>query len=231
MNMKCIILAAGLGLRMRPLTERLPKPLVQVQGRALIDWVLDFADDAGIEVAIINTSYLAPMLESHVIRRTSPHVIISREDEPLETGGGIANALPLLGDAPFLSMNSDAICIPAQQHPITRMQQAFNPARMDALLLLQPVSRATGYEGAGDFDIAPAGHVIRRNGEHAPYVFTGIQILSPALFEHAPEGKFSLNVLYNRDLTRIHAMVHDGEWLHVGDLAGLAKAEVFLTNY
>jgi N-acetyl-alpha-D-muramate 1-phosphate uridylyltransferase len=231
MNMRCIILAAGLGTRMRPLTETLPKPLVQVQGRALIDWALDFVEEAGIDVAIINTSYLATMVETHVARRTSPHIIISREEEPLETGGGIANALPLLGDMPFLSMNSDAICIKKLLHPVLKLQRAFNPATMDALLLVHPVEKAIGYDGAGDFDIAEEGHVIRRSGATAPYVFTGIQILSPALFEGAPEGKFSMNALYNRDLTRVHALVHDGHWLHVGDLSGLAKAEMFLTHY
>ncbi len=229
--MKCIILAAGLGLRMRPLTERLPKPLVQVQGRALVDWALDFVEEAGLAVAIINTSYLAQMVESHVARRTSPYVIISREEEPLETGGGIANALPLLGDQPFLSINSDAICIKKILHPVLRLRQAFNPEKMDALLLLHPVDKAIGYEGGGDFDVAPEGHVVRGNGAKTPYVFTGIQMISPKLFEGAPEGKFSMNVLYNRDLSRVHALVHDGDWLHVGDLAGLAKAEVFLAGY
>ncbi len=226
--MKCIILAAGLGLRMRPLTERLPKPLVQVQGRALIDWALDFIEEAGLTVAIINTSYLAPMVEMHVARRTSPHVIISRESTPLETGGGIANALALLGDQPFLSINSDAICLKHHTHPVLRLQQAFQPSQMDALLLLQPVSHAVGYDGPGDFDIAPDGHVLRRARETAPYVFTGIQMLRPELFDGAPEGPFSINRLYDRDLSRVHAIVHDGPWLHVGDISGLTKAEAFL---
>jgi MurNAc alpha-1-phosphate uridylyltransferase len=209
-----------------------PKPLIEVAGTPLIDWALDFVRAGGIDCAIINTSYLAQLIEEHVARRTHPHILISREPEPLETGGGIAHALELLGDESFLAMNSDAICLQKDEHPIARLQAGFDAERMDALLLLQPLERATGYDGAGDFSIAKDGSVIRRGEEKsAPYVFTGVQILHPRLFDGAPSGKFSMNTLYNNDLSRIHAVVHDGAWLHVGDVSGLARAEAFLAKH
>ncbi len=225
-----MILAAGLGLRMRPLTQHMPKPLVPVNGKPLIDWALDFACDAGIEVAVINTSYLAEMIENHVAHRTHPHVLISREEQPLETGGGIAHALPLLRDEPFFSINSDAITLPGAEHPLKRLFAAWDASGMDALLLIVPTEEAIGYEGAGDFFLEDGVLTRRGDAESAPYVFTGVQILHPRLFENAPDGVFSLNLLYDRDLSRINAIVHDGRWLHVGDIKGLARAEGMLGN-
>jgi MurNAc alpha-1-phosphate uridylyltransferase len=228
---RAMILAAGLGLRMRPLTERIPKPLVQVAGRPLIDYALDFVEAGGAREAVVNTSYLADLLEAHLRARTAPHITVSREDAPLETGGGIAKALPLLGAQPFFSLNSDAITLSGPAHPFIRLQEAWNGARMDALLLLQPRESASGYEGAGDFFIGENGALTRRgDAPSAPYVFTGVQLMHPRLFTGCPKGAFSLNVLYNRDLSRIHAIVHDGLWLHVGDTAGLAQAEAALAQ-
>ena len=226
-----IILAAGRGLRMRPLTEHLPKPLVEVSGRALIDYALDFVHDGGIEEAVVNTSYLAEMLEAHLSKRHTPSVRISRESTPLETGGGIAKALPLLGPGPFYSLNSDAITLSGAQHPFQRLHDAWNDADMDALLLLQPTGQALGYHGQGDFFLHPEGALTRRaEAEFAPYVFTGVQLLHPRLFNGAPHGAFSLNTLYNRNPRRIRAIVHDHAWLHVGDLAGLRVAESALSQ-
>lgn len=228
---KAIILAAGLGTRMRPLTDNLPKPLVEVAGKALIDWVLDGAVEGGVSVAVVNTSYKAEMLEAHIARRNAPSLLISRESEPLETGGGIANALPLLGDEPFFSLNSDTICLPHYTHYLQRLRQAWDETKMDALLLLHPREKAIGFHEAGDFFIADGGSVKRRgDAKAAPYVFTGTQLIHPRLFESAPQGKFSINTLYDRDLTRIHALIHDGHWLHVGDLPGLAAAEAWFAK-
>ena len=233
---RAIILAAGLGTRMRPLTETLPKPLIPVAGTPLIDWCLEWLAQAGITDAVVNTSYLADLLEAHLAQRTTPHVIISREDPgPLETGGGIAQALPLLGDAPFLAMNSDAIFPAAATHPIQRLAQAWDD-ELDFLMLLVPTSRALGWEGNGDFVINAAGAIRRPEaGEVAPYIFTGVEIIHPRVFESCPAGKFSLSQLWKQRraedgwYTRIRAVVHDGDWLNVGDLVGLDVANRYLS--
>ena len=231
MSHNAIILAAGLGTRMRPLTERMPKPLIEVAGKALIDWAVELVADAGVKFLVINTCYKAEMLEEHVVKLNGPDIAISREPEPLETGGGIANALELLGENPFFSLNADTICLPGAQNPLTKIAAAWDGEKMDALLLLHPKDQAVGYNGAGDFYVTNEGSVERR-GERdtAPYVFTGVQLLHPRLFEGAPEGVFSMNKLYDKDLSRVHAVIHDGDWLHVGDVAGLARAEAFLSH-
>lgn len=232
MPYNAIILAAGLGTRMRPLTERMPKPLIEVAGKALVDWAIDLVSDAGVKFLVINTCYKAEMLESHVVKHTQPQIVISREPEPLETGGGIANALDLLGEHVFFSLNADTICLPAEQNPLTRLAGAWNTEVMDAILLLHPKEKAIGYSGAGDFYVNNDGSVERRgNRKTAPYVFTGVQLLHPRLFDHCPEGVFSINALYDKDLSRIHAVIHDGDWLHVGDVSGLARAEAFLSQW
>lgn len=243
MSAEAIILAAGLGLRMRPLTERMPKPLVPVAGKALIDYSLDFAADAGLAEVVVNASYKAEMLEAHIAERATPRVVLSREAEPLETGGGIREALPLLSRAPFFAINSDVICLPGAAHPLHRLAASWDGAKMDALLLVQRVKDAVGYDGPGDFFLADEslvdGGMLKRRGHalDAPYVFTGIQYMHPRLFEGCPAtGAFSLNKLYDRGITaegempRIFALVHDGAWLHVGDMPGLEAAEDYLRS-
>lgn len=232
---KAIVLAAGLGKRMRPLTDTMPKPLVKVGGKCLIDHALDFLQSAGVAEAVVNTHYFAPMLEAHLRTRTVPKICISHEDILLETGGGILHALPMLGDGAFFAINSDTICLNGQkQHALQRMAALWDDTALDALLLLHPVEEAVGYGGAGDFLLGDGGELIRRTGDTAPYVFTGIQILHPRLFGHAPVGAFSLNVLYNHLMQdrahkpRIRALVHDGKWLHVGDPSAIALAEAQL---
>ncbi len=225
-DMHAIVLAAGLGKRMRPLTDHMPKPMVQVGSKRLIDHVLDWLVLAGIREAVVNTHYLAPMLEAHLASRQHPRIVFSHEATLLETGGGILKALPLLGDVPFFSANSDTICLNGKQHALEDLRAAWQEDAMDALLLLHPVADAIGYDGAGDFDIAADGSVIRRGtNASAPYVFTGIQMLHPRLFTGAPHGAFSLNLLYDRNLSRVKAIVHDGRWLHVGDPVSIALAE------
>ena len=239
-KIKAMILAAGLGKRMMPLTENLPKPMISVSGRSLIDRALDWVAAAGIDEVVVNSFYKAELLDTHLRQRqesvpNSPFIHKIREDILLETGGGIKNALPLLGDRIFLSANSDTICIDGRTPAIHRLMSAWDDQNMDALLLVHPVERAVGYAGAGDFFINHDGIIRRRReGEIAPYVFTGVQLIHPRLFKQSPEGVFSMNVLYNKDvkedgsLSRIRAIVHDGDWLHVGDPEGLKLAEDWL---
>jgi len=230
-----MVLAAGLGLRMRPLTERIPKPMVTVNGRTLIDRALDLMQSAGVQRVVVNTAYLAEVLESHLAARIGPDIVLSREEKPLETGGGIRRALPHFDGKMFVAVNSDALVIDGAIPAIHRLATQWDERRMDALLLLLPVEKALGYEGPGDFFLEENG-MLRRRGQatHAPYVFTGMQLLHPRLFEAAPDGAFSMNLLYDRRidaqgrLPNIFGLVHDGAWLHVGDMPGLMAAEQFL---
>lgn len=228
-----MVLAAGLGTRMRPLTNTKPKPLIEVAGITLLDRVLDWMAAAGITETVVNTHYLAPQIEAHVQSRTTPHIILSSEaDQLLETGGGIAKALPHLGDTPFFSANSDTICLDGETPALARMAQGWDDASMDALLLLHPVEKAIGFEGPGDFSMGANGELTRRGtNPSAPYVFTGVQLLHPRLFRNLPTGPFSMNLLYDRALTRVRGLVHDGNWLHVGDPQGLADAESWLKTH
>lgn len=232
-----MVMAAGLGKRMRPLTDAIPKPMVAVAGVPLIDRTLDWLAASGIREAVVNTHYKAPMLEAHLQPRRHPRIHISREEVLLETGGGVRKAMPLLGSQPFFVCNSDVVCLDGATPALDRMRARWDDAAMDVLLLLHPVEKAVGYDGAGDFFIEGNGALRRRGAEpRAPYVFTGVQLLHPRLFRHAPAAEiFSLNVLYDAALAmtppRIGALVHDGDWLHVGDLAGLAAAEKHLATF
>lgn len=229
-----MILAAGYGTRMRPLTDTLPKPLIPVEGKPLIDWCLEWLQQAGITQVVINSSYRAEQLEAHLATRAEPRIHISREDgAPLETGGGIAKALPLLGEQPFLTMNSDAIFPTTMTHPIAQLEAAWRDD-LDFVMLLVEKRRAHGWEGKGDFIMNEAGEIRRpREGEDAPYIFTGVEIIHPRVFTGCPTGAFSLSRLWKQYERadgfhdRIRAVVHTGDWLNVGDLAGLAVAEAY----
>lgn len=224
-----MILAAGLGTRMRPLTNDLPKPLIPVAGKPLIDWCIDWLEAGGIKQIVINSSYRAAQLEAHLSGRK--HIAVSREDEPpLETGGGVAKALPMLGTKPFLTMNADAIL--AGNDSIAQLNKEWSDD-LDFLMLLVPRARAIGWTGKGDF-ILDAGCIRRPNpGEEADYVFTGVQIMHPRVFEGCPDGAFSLSKLWKQRIgpdgwhQRVHAIVHDGDWINVGDLEGLKTAEEY----
>ncbi|RAU23474.1 mannose-1-phosphate guanylyltransferase [Paramagnetospirillum kuznetsovii] len=224
-----MVLAAGLGLRMRPITLTTPKPLVSVAGRTMLDRALDHLGRAGIDNLVVNTHWLPDAIKEHLAGRGE--VRLSHEDVLLETGGGVAKALPLLGHAPFFVANSDIIWTDGATPALERLAHAWVDADMDALLLLQPVKTAVGYDGKGDFFIN-ANDTLRRRGEadSAPLLFSGVQILHPRLFEGAPEGKFSLNVLYDRALAkgRLHGLVHDGNWYHVGTPEALPRVEALL---
>lgn len=227
-----IILSAGLGTRMRPLTLTKPKPLIEVAGQPLIDHCLDWVSAAGIERVVVNTSYLAEQLEAHLATRVAPKVQFSREEPaPLETGGGIAKALTLLGNAPFLAMNSDAIIPPQASHPIAMLEAAWGDD-IDFLMLVVHQKHAIGWEKPGGDFVMDENRVRRpQDGEVAPYVFTGVEIIHPRAFLHCPEGAFSLSRLWNKQVdaggffTRVRAIEYSGPWLNVGDLAGLKAAE------
>jgi MurNAc alpha-1-phosphate uridylyltransferase len=228
---RAMVLAAGLGLRMRPITVTLPKPLIAVGGRTMLDRALDHLERAGVADAVVNVHYLPETIAEHLKTRMRPRIAISREDALLETGGGVANALPQLGAAPFYVVNADVVWRDGARPALLRLADSWDAARMDALLLLHPREAAVGYDGAGDFHLADDGRVRRRGAkETAPFVFTGVQILHPRLFAGAPSGAFSLNVLYDAAHARgrLFALAHDGDWLHIGTPAGLAEAEAVL---
>ncbi len=226
---RAMVLAAGLGLRMRPITEHTPKPLVSVAGRTMLDRALDHLAVAGVSHFVVNTHWLADKVAAHLSGR--PGITLSHEDELLETGGGVARALPHLGDEPFYVVNSDIIWTDGATPALRRLAEAWDDSRMDALLLLQRTATAMGYEGAGDFFLDAKGVPSRRRDrEVAPLLFSGVQILSPRLFRDAPAGRFSLNVLYDRALEdgRLFAIVHDGRWYHVGTPDALPQVEAAL---
>jgi MurNAc alpha-1-phosphate uridylyltransferase len=224
-----MVLAAGLGLRLRPITLTLPKPLVPVAGRTMLDRVLDHLDrvDAGFKV--VNLHWLGETIRSHLDGRQD--IVFSEEPELLETGGGVAKALPRLGTAPFFVCNADIIWTDGAEPALARLLRAYDPARMDGLLLLHPVETAFGYDGQGDFHLDADGRLTRRKpGETSPLMFAGVQILHPRLFDGNPGGKFSLNLLYDKAMAadRLFGIVHDGRWYHVGTPSALADAEAHL---
>lgn len=227
-----MVLAAGLGTRMRPLTDAKPKPLVEVAGKPLLDHVLDRLADAGVERAIVNVHYLAEQIIAHVADRKRPRVAISDERGLLlGTGGGVVKALPELGTAPFFHINSDTIWIEGARPNLTRLAEAFDPAAMDALLLLAPVSGSIGYDGRGDFAMAPDGGLqARGEREIAPFVYAGAAILSRALFRNVPEGEFPLTLLFRhaQESGRLFGLRLDGLWMHVGtpDAVGAADEAI-----
>ena len=225
---RAMVLAAGLGLRMRPLTETTPKPLIEVAGRTMLDRALDRLAAAGVATAVVNTHWLPEKIEAHLAARRAPGIVISREDELLETGGGIARALPHLGDEAFFAVNADIVWRDGSIPALERIARAWRDGEMDALLLLQSAVRATGYAGDGDFTMDPLGRLARRpERQIAPFVFTGVQLVHPRLFAGAPAGAFSMNRLYDRAIEagRLYGLAHDGEWYHVGTPDAIAEAE------
>lgn len=223
------VLAAGKGERMRPLTETRPKPLVPVAGIPLIDQVLDRLADAHISDAIVNVHYLADQIEDHLRNRKKPKITISDErDALLDTGGGVAKALPKLGNAPLLIHNSDSIWIEGMGSNLDRLIDAWDETAMDSLMLVAPVATSIGYDGAGDFQMDATGRLTRQSGARlAPFVFAGVSIAHPRLFDSAPKGPFSLNKLWNGAIEkgRLHGVRLEGIWMHVGTPNAIAEAE------
>ncbi len=231
---RAMVLAAGRGLRMRPITERLPKPLVEVLNRTLLDRVLDRLDEAGVREVVVNVHHLREVIERHLEGRRSPKIVLSVEDTLLETGGGVGKALPLLGEDPFFVVNGDVLWLDGPQPALKVLAASWADDRMDGLLLLHPTVEAFGYQGDGDFFMDPWGRLARRPPrEVSPYLFAGVQILHPRLFADAPAEAFSLNLLYDRAIEagRLFGVLHDGEWFHVGTPEDLATAEAYMRDW
>ena len=228
---RAMILAAGVGKRMRPITKKTPKPLIKVAGRMLLDWTLDRFAEEGIETVVVNTHHFARRIEQHLGKRQSPQILFSPEDQLLETGGGVAKALPLLGEAPFYVVNGDVLWFDAMDDSLRAIAARFDPDAMDGLLLLQPLVGAIGYDGVGDFLMASDGALRRRpEREIAPFVFSGVQLLRPGLFDRCPANAFSINQLYDRAIkaNRLFGMRHEGEWMELNRPEGLRAAEAVL---
>ncbi|MEX2647966.1 MAG: nucleotidyltransferase family protein [Alphaproteobacteria bacterium] len=238
-----MVLAAGRGDRLRPLTDRVPKPLVTVGGRTVIDRLLDALDRAGVERAVVNTWHLADNIASALEQRTRPAIVISREVDLLDTGGGTFAALPHLGPAPFYVASAKMVWRDGPRPALARLAEAWDDERMDALLLVQPMERALGFHGAGDFFLdadglpspkrsrfgfAQAGRIAWRGAAaRAPYAYTSLQIVHPRLFRGAPAGAFSFRLPWDAAIVagRAHGLVHDGAWCDVSTPEGLAEAE------
>ena len=226
-----MVLAAGLGLRMRPLTRDTAKPLLPLNGRSLFDHALDRLGEAGVRDAVVNAHWHADKVAAAVAARdgAAPRIHLQREDKLLETGGGVTRALPRLGPGPFAVVNGDSMWLDGPTPALSRLSAAFDPARMDGLLLLVRSAQVEGEVGTGDFLLDPLGRLRRpKEREVAPYIFAGVQLLSPALFAGAPAaGAFSLNRLYDRAIAagRLYALVHDGVWFHLSTPPDLERAE------
>jgi MurNAc alpha-1-phosphate uridylyltransferase len=224
-----MVLAAGLGTRMRPFNGKIPKPLVSVGGKALIDYVLDRLADAGVERAVVNVHHLAGEIERHLAARQRPRIVISDERaELLGTGGGVIKALPELGEGPFFHVNSDTIWLDGVKPNLSRLAAAFDAARMDGLLLLAPTTSSIGYSGRGDFAMAPDGRLSRR-GERdvVPFVYAGAAIFSPAFFAGVAPGPSSMSPLFDRaaEAERLYGLRLEGVWMHVGTPDAIKAAE------
>jgi MurNAc alpha-1-phosphate uridylyltransferase len=235
---RAMILAAGLGTRMAPLTLERPKPLIELNGKPLIDHAIDRLVRGGVKLIVVNVHYLADQLIAHLEKRRArdPNVEIRISDETgpiLDTGGGIAKALAHFEDEPFFTHNSDSLWVEGMGSAMARMRARWNPETMDALMLLAPCATAIGYEGRGDFEMDAWG-VLKRRPEMnlAPFVWTGLQIIHPRLFDGAPAGRFSINRLWDKalDKGRLYGVRLDGVWIHVGTPQGLQDAEIFLRD-
>jgi MurNAc alpha-1-phosphate uridylyltransferase len=228
-----MVLAAGLGTRLRPMTAHLPKPLIEVGGRPLIDHAIDRLALAGVERVVVNAHYRAAMIAAHLAGRDHPRVTISEEPELLDTGGGVRHALPLL-DETFFVVNGDVLWLDSRDYSLSRLAHTFDPGHMDAALLLQRTVGAVGYDGIGDYFLDAGGRPRRRRErEVAPYLFAGIQLLHRRLFDAVTDRVFSLVRLYDHAEAagRLAAIVHDGEWYHVGTQEGLAATRERLASH
>ncbi|MDH3741706.1 MAG: nucleotidyltransferase family protein [Hyphomicrobiales bacterium] len=229
-NIGCaaMILAAGHGSRMRPLTDTCPKPLIEVKGRSLIDRSVDRIREAGIEHVVVNMHYLADQIEIWAARQDDPPIILSDERASLlDTGGGVAKMLGVLGDGSFFVFNSDSFWVDGSKPALERMRSVWNDDDMDCVLLLADPARSVGFDGGADFSMDDAGRLQRFGGDGTGYIYCGCYLVSPRLFASAPDGAFSMNVLWNEALAkgRLFGLVHDGLWLHVGTPGAIKEAE------
>ncbi|MGE0503289.1 MAG: nucleotidyltransferase family protein [Rhizobiaceae bacterium] len=228
---RAMVLAAGLGTRMRPITERIPKPLVEVAGKTLLDRGLDHLAEAGVETAVVNVHHLGDQIVRHVASRSRPLVTISDEtDGLLDSAGGIVRALPLLGEEPFFLLNADTFWIDADGSNLDRLRLAWDGARMDILLMLARLESTTGHSGGGDFSLGPQGSLARAKGDPGALVYAGAGLVDPRVFADVEPGRRSLNVDFDRAIAagRLHGMVMNGHWITVGtpDAIPLAEAAI-----
>lgn len=229
-----MILAAGLGTRMAPLTAERPKPLIKLRGKALIDHAIDHLIHGGVNFFVVNVHYMAEMLVAHLKKRKDVEIRICDETGAiLDTGGAVAKALPFFKGEPFFTHNSDSLWIEGMGSALSRMKARWDSEVMDALMLLAPTVTSIGFEGRGDFEMDSLG-LLKRRGEMklAPFVWTGLQILHPRLFDGAPKGRFSINPLWDKAIAkgRLYGVRLDGTWIHVGTPQGLQDAEEFLRD-
>ena len=235
---RAMIMAAGLGTRMAPLTLERPKPLVPLNGKPLIDHVIERLVQGGVNFIVVNVHYKADQLIAHLEERRARdkrvEILISNETGAiLDTGGGIAKALPEFKGEPFFTYNSDSVWVEGMGSAMARMRARWNSETMDALMLLAPCATSIGYDGRGDFEMDPWGSLKRRAEMNlAPFVWTGLQILNPRLFDTAPKGRFSINRLWDESIEkqRLFGVRLDGVWIHVGTPEGLTEAEAFLRD-
>ena len=227
-----MVTSAGIGTRMRPLTDTKPKPLIEVKGRTMLDWALDHLAAAGVERAIVNVHHFADQIESHVAARRNPSVLISDERaQLLDTGGGVVQALPLIGDDPFFLMHGDVVWRNGTTPALDRMAAAWDDSEMDAIMMVVLAAAAHGYEGRGDFNVSTDGTPSWREERHeAPFVFTGLRLIHPrALQGYAPEPFSFLKVFQDlMERGRLKALIHDGDWFHVGTPDAIATTEELL---
>jgi MurNAc alpha-1-phosphate uridylyltransferase len=224
-----MVLAAGFGTRMRPLTDTMPKPLVRVAGETMLDHVLDKLARANVAQAVVNVHHFAEQIEKHVAKRSAPNIVVSDErDVILGTGGGVVRALKHLGQTPFFHLNSDTLWIDGTKPNLSRLADTFDPARMDILLLMAPTATSIGYAGSGDYAMATDG-VLRRRKERevVPFVYAGAAILTPGIFKGAPAGEFSLTKQFDQAEAagRLFGVRLDGTWMHVGTPDAIVLAE------
>jgi MurNAc alpha-1-phosphate uridylyltransferase len=229
-----MIMAAGLGTRMRPLTNDRPKPLVEVAGKPLIDHAIDRLVAAGVTMVVVNLHYKSDMLKAHLAKRKDVEIILSEEtDGLLGTGGGIVKALPHFAGEPFFVHNSDTIWVEGMGHALDRMTARWNPDAMDALLLMASMVTAMGYEGRGDFNMGSDGR-LTRVAEHrvSPFAYPGVQIVHPRIFEGIAGGAFSMNRRWDEAIERgrLYGIRLDGVWIHVGTPEAVAEADAFLAD-
>ena len=227
--MKAMVFAAGLGSRMRPLTDTIPKPLVKVGGKAMIDTLLDALAQAGVTEAVVNVHHLADQIETAMQARRAPKIIISDERGALlDQGGGLKKALPILGTQPFFVCNTDAIWIEGPMSNLLRLRALWDPAKMDILLMVASTTTAVGVDWAGDFKMADDGRLSRRmEGEVVPFAYSGVGIIKPELIAAVKHDAFRLAPLFFEaaEKGRLYGMRLDGHWLHVGTMDAIASAE------
>lgn len=229
---KAMVLAAGYGTRLKPLTDTMPKPLVPVAGKPMIEYALDRLRAYGVEEVIINVSHLKDQLMAYTSACRGLRIKISEEAEPLETGGGLKKALPLLGNEPFFTINSDIIWLDGPESALERLARYWDDAKMDLLLLAQSRAKAVGYDKGEDHLFIKRENTFEWGEREAPYIIASVGIMHPRILAHAPEGKFSVKVLWLKALSegRLACLPHRGQWFQTGTLEDVKKAEEFLEN-